>query len=358
MKILKYIDLFNGLGAFHMAFDYHSCDKIKYECVFASDINEDVRDIYEENYGLKPKGDINEINVENDIPDFDILCAGFPCQPFSISGKKEGFENPTQGNLFFKILEILDKKRPSTFILENVKNLETIHNSNTFNTIKNELEKRNYNIFHKVLNAKDYGSPQSRQRIYIIGLKKGQDIIGLKNESQDIIDLKNESQDIIGLKKGQGRTFHFPPAFEMTRTVADIIDYTINDFLDLNEKYDLVKNDNENSHLLYRLINKETGKGGRQGERVYSINHSGPTVCAQSGGVGANTGLYQIEEGKIRTLTVNETLKMFGFTDNYKYDTLKEKYVNKPKLIKKKMLYFLGNSIVVNVLKEIIKNIE
>jgi len=130
------------------------------------------------------------------------------------------------------------------------------------------------------------------------------------------------------------------------------------DFLDLNEKYDLVKNDNENSHLLYRLINKETGKGGRQGERVYSINHSGPTVCAQSGGVGANTGLYQIEEGKIRTLTVNETLKMFGFPDNYKYETLKEKYVNKPKLIKKKMLYFLGNSIVVNVLKEIIKNIE
>lgn len=321
MSVIKYIDLFNGLGAFHQAFNQNSNDKIKYECVFACDINSQVRDIYEENYGLKPKGDINEINIEKDIPDFDILCAGFPCQPFSISGKKEGFDNPTQGNLFFKILEILDKKKPNLFILENVKNLETINNGETFQRIKTELEKRKYFINYKVLNAKDFGSPQSRQRIYIIG------------------------------SKIKPYVFQNPPY--INKNVAQIIDFNNKDYLNLTEKYDLVKNPNENSHLLYRLINKKTKKGGRQGERVYSINHSGPTICAQSGGVGSSTGLYEIEEGKIRGLSIQECLKMFGFPSNFKYDTLKD-----DKLIKKRMLYFLGNSIVVDVLKYIIKNIE
>ena len=105
-KEVKYIDLFCGLGAFHTAFNRNNTlqNKVKYTCVLASDINEGVRNIYEENYGIKPEGDINKINIDT-MSDFDILCAGFPCQPFSIAGNQKGFQDKTRGNLFYKILE-------------------------------------------------------------------------------------------------------------------------------------------------------------------------------------------------------------------------------------------------------------
>ena len=113
-KEVNYIDLFCGLGAFHTAFNRKNNlqNEVKYTCVLASDIDEDVRNIYQENYGIKPEGDINKINIDT-IPDFDILCAGFPCQPFSIAGNQQGFEDKTRGNLFYKILEIIDKKKPT-----------------------------------------------------------------------------------------------------------------------------------------------------------------------------------------------------------------------------------------------------
>ena len=169
IKEVKYIDLFCGLGAFHTAFNRNNIlqNEIKYTCVLASDINEGVRNIYEENYGIKPEGDINKINIDT-MPEFDILCAGFPCQPFSIAGNQEGFQDKTRGNLFYKILEIIDKKQPETLMLENVKNLHTIHNGETFKIIKNELENRGYNVSYKVIDSRFYNSPQSRHRIYII----------------------------------------------------------------------------------------------------------------------------------------------------------------------------------------------
>ena len=112
----RYADLFCGLGAFHTAFD--KLDQ-GYECVFACDLDERVRKIYHNNYGIEPHGDINAIDVGS-IPDVDIICAGFPCQPFSIAGKKEGFRDQVKGNLFYKILEIIDAKSPQKIILENV----------------------------------------------------------------------------------------------------------------------------------------------------------------------------------------------------------------------------------------------
>ena len=310
-KEIKYIDLFCGLGAFHTAFTRQ--DKFNFKCVFASDIDTDVRKIYEENYGLKPEGDINNINIDL-IPDFDILCAGFPCQPFSIAGNRQGFDDDTRGNLFYKILEIVDKKNPETLILENVKNLHSIHSGNTFNIIKNELEERDYKVSYKVIDSRYYGSPQSRQRIYIICTK---------NTEYKFREVKNEIVP-----------------------VSSILDNNITKFFDYEKKYKLEKCSG-NSMMLYKLINKKTGKGGRQGERVYNIEKCGPTICASSGGPGAKTGLYYIN-GKIRTLSVSETLKMFGFNSEYKYETLKNK---------QKMLYYLGNSIVVNVLEELIKDL-
>ena len=156
-KEVKYIDLFCGLGAFHIVFTKQSNKKIKYKCVFACDIDKDVRNIYHENHKLKPHGDINTIDI-NLIPDFHILCAGFPCQPFSIAGKKDGFSNEKKGNLFYKILDIIDIKKPKVLFLENVKNLHTIHGGETFEIIKRELQKRKYNVSYKIIDSKYYNS--------------------------------------------------------------------------------------------------------------------------------------------------------------------------------------------------------
>lgn len=314
-KELKYIDLFCGLGAFHTAFNRHNIlqNKIKYTCVFACDINEGVRNIYEENYGIKPEGDINKIDIDA-MPNFDILCAGFPCQPFSIAGNQKGFEDKTRGNLFYRILEIIDKKQPETLMLENVKNLHTIHKGETFKVIKTELENRGYNVSYKVIDSRYYNSPQSRHRIYIMCNKH--------------------------------KTYTFKEVNNPIIPVTTVIDNTITDFFDFTPKYKLEKCSGK-SMMKYKLINKKTGKGGRQGERVYDITKCGPTICASSGGPGAKTGLYYFN-GKIRTLSVAETLKMFGFDDSYRYESLSNK---------KDMLFYLGNSIVVNVLEELIKDL-
>ena len=311
-ETIKYIDLFCGLGAFHTAFERYNKinNDVKYQCVMACDIDEGVRNIYNENYGIMPESDINKINI-SDIPDFDILCAGFPCQPFSIAGKQKGFADENRGNLFYRILEIIDAKQPQTLMLENVKNLHTIHKGETFKVIKRELEERGYNVSYKVIDSRYYNSPQSRQRIYIICDK---------NKKYEFRDVKNAIVP-----------------------VSTIIDTNISQFFEYKDKYRLEKTDGK-SMMKYKLINKTSGKGGRQGERVYDLNKCGPTVCASSGGPGAKTGLYDFD-GKIRTLSVKETLGMFGFDTEYKYNTLKNK---------KKMLFYLGNSIVVNVIEELI----
>ena len=168
---IKYIDLFYGLGAFHTAFNRCSNNKINYKCVYACDIDDNARKLYYENYNITPDGDINNVNINN-IPEFDILCAGFPCQPFSIAGKQKGFSDKNKGNLFNKILQIIDIKKPKVVFLENVKNLHTIHDGKTFKIILNELTKRGYKVSYKVLDSKYYNSPQSRKRIYIICSRK------------------------------------------------------------------------------------------------------------------------------------------------------------------------------------------
>jgi len=317
---IKYIDLFCGLGAFHTAFDFISNSHIKYNCVFACDIDDNVRKIYKANHKIEPVGDINSVDIDK-MPDFDILCGGFPCQPFSIAGKKEGFDDKVKGNLFFSILKIIDIKNPNTIILENVKNLLTINNGDTFKTIKNELEKRGYFISHKILDSKYYNSPQSRHRLFIIGNKQKQFIFPT--------EIKN---NII--------------------PVSSIIDNTETRFLDYTDKYKLEKcNDNENKNnckMLYKLVHKITNNGGRQGERVYSINHCGPTICASSGGPGAKTGLYYIDY-KVRRLNAIEGIGMFGFDKNYIWDEFVKE---------EDMLFYLGNSIVVDVLKIILKSFE
>ena len=164
---LKMIDLFAGTGAFTLAFE----DTEKVQCVFANDMDECSKKIYDENFNHKlTLKDLNDIKVE-DIPCHDILTGGFPCQPFSIAGKQEGFEDE-RSNVFWKILEIIDYHTPSYIILENVKNLLSHDDNKTFEIISNELKKRGYNIKYKVLNTAEItGIPQHRERIYIVCIK-------------------------------------------------------------------------------------------------------------------------------------------------------------------------------------------
>jgi DNA (cytosine-5)-methyltransferase 1 len=161
----RFIDLFAGIGGIRIGFE-----SVGGKCVFSSEFDEEACKTYEANFGEHPSGDITKIDAQ-DIPDFDILLGGFPCQAFSIIGKKEGFANETCGTLFFEIERILKEKKPKAFMLENVRNLTAHDNGKTFKIIRTHLEALGYTVYAKVLNALDYGVPQKRERIIIVGFK-------------------------------------------------------------------------------------------------------------------------------------------------------------------------------------------
>jgi DNA (cytosine-5)-methyltransferase 1 len=158
----KFIDLFAGIGGIRLGFE-----SVGGECVFSSEWDKFAQNTYEANFGERPNGDITLID-EKYIPNFDILLAGFPCQPFSNAGLKMGFED-TRGTLFFHIARILKHHKPKIVFLENVKGLKSHNKGNTYKIIQNTLEEIGYNVYSQVLNAKDFGVPQNRERIYIVG---------------------------------------------------------------------------------------------------------------------------------------------------------------------------------------------
>ena len=172
-KEIKFIDLFAGIGGMRIAFERHGG-----KCVYSNEWNKYCADTYEANFGDKPDGDITKVNAA-DIPDHQILVAGFPCQPFSIAGvskkksmgKSTGFEDKTQGTLFFDVCRIIKEKRPNAFMLENVKNLTSHDKGNTFKVIKESLEELDYQIFYKVLDGQFF-VPQHRERIIIVGFDR------------------------------------------------------------------------------------------------------------------------------------------------------------------------------------------
>jgi DNA (cytosine-5)-methyltransferase 1 len=168
--MIKYIDLFCGIGSFHYSFK-----KLGWDCVMACDIDNSVKETYRLNYNVLPLGDITEITVE-DIPQYDILCAGFPCQPFSQCGKHKGF-NDDRGNMFFNIMKFVNYHKPKIIILENVSGLLKHDGGNTFQRIKNEIEIANYTITYKVLVCSEYGIPQMRKRLFIIGVRNDTNLV-------------------------------------------------------------------------------------------------------------------------------------------------------------------------------------
>lgn len=193
---MKYIDLFSGIGGFHLAMEQNG-----FEMVMACEKNEKARETYIENFGSKydleneknfPK-DVTLLNEKN-IPDFDILCAGFPCQAFSRVGKQKGFED-TRGTLFFDVARILKSKNPEYFILENVANIIKHDKGKTFEVISNTLSELGYYFEFKILKLSNYGLPQYRPRIYIIGSKSKKEII-----FPEPVKLKYNMSDVLGGK--------------------------------------------------------------------------------------------------------------------------------------------------------------
>lgn len=163
----RFIDLFAGLGGFRIGLT-----RAGFECVYGSDFNKNAAAVYKANFGEDIHSDITQVDVDS-IPDFNILAGGFPCQPFSAAGKKQGFGD-TRGTLFFDICRIVKAKKPRVVFLENVKSLTTHDKGNTFTVIRESLEELGYSVSYAVLNAVDYGVPQSRERIVIVASREGE----------------------------------------------------------------------------------------------------------------------------------------------------------------------------------------
>ncbi|HQB62064.1 MAG TPA: DNA cytosine methyltransferase, partial [Spirochaetota bacterium] len=165
MENMKFIDLFSGIGGFRIALE-----TLGFDCVFSSDIDKEARKVYKNNFGENPEGDITKI-PNSDIPAHDILCAGFPCQPFSVSGKQMGFDD-TRGTLFYDIARIAEYRRPKFLFLENVANFVKHDGGKTLQTILNALNSIDYDVYYDVLNASLFGVPQSRKRAYFLCIRK------------------------------------------------------------------------------------------------------------------------------------------------------------------------------------------
>jgi DNA (cytosine-5)-methyltransferase 1 len=185
MENIKFIDLFCGIGSFHYSFK-----KLNWECVMACDIDSAVKETYQYNYGITPLGDITEIDPKN-IPTYDILCAGFPCQPFSNCGQHKGFDD-SRGTLFFNIMKFVEYHKPKIIVLENVQGLLTHNKGQTFARIKKEIELSNYTITYKVIKCSDYGLPQMRKRLIIIGIRNDTAMIQHVDRLLQFDDYKKE----------------------------------------------------------------------------------------------------------------------------------------------------------------------
>ncbi len=323
-KKIKFIDLFAGIGGFRLGFE-----KNNFECVFSSEIDQHAREMYKLNFGENPNGDVTSIDAK-EIPDFDVLCAGFPCQAFSISGKQKGFYDETRGTLFFDICRILEEKKPTAFILENVANLATHDNGRTLSVMLHSLESLGYTVNYKVLNAKEFGVPQNRERIIIIG-----NIVGKQFEFDR---LKQKSiNSMVDFLDNEGE-------FE----VLSSSDYTI-----LEETH--IKKQPKSGLIFCGYRNKKIRSVGvRQGtehlsrvhkqpNRIYDENGTHPTIASQEA-----SGRYFIRtNGVVRKLTMGECFKFMGFPADFK------------RIGKASQLYArIGNSICVNMTAEISKEIE
>lgn len=313
---VKFIDLFSGIGAFHIALEKKGA-----ECVYASEWDKHAQKTYFENFNILPEGDITKID-ESTIPEHDILCAGFPCQAFSISGKQSGFED-ARGTLFFDVARIINEKKPKLVFMENVRNFASHDNGKTIEVVKQTLFELGYTFDYALLNSSDFGLPQSRQRIYMIAIRN---------------DLNIDK-------------FIFPLGTKKNTCLKDIIldDKDIQHFIinrnDINIDYKKVEEIKENRGNYFKPQRVGTINKGGQGERIYSEYGHAVTLSAYGGGPGSKTGCYYIN-GIVRKLAPRECARLQGFEDDFIIS------VSNSQAWKQ-----FGNSIPIKVLDEIINSI-
>ena len=337
-----FIDLFAGIGGFHLAME-----SVGGKCVFASEIDKFARQTYQKNFERKSpelfqsglfNEDINKIEPK-DIPDFDCLCAGFPCQPFSYAGQKKGFEDKTRGTLFFNIKEIVKAKRPKMFFLENVKGLVSHKGGKTVKTILDVLENElGYRVYTKVLSSLDFGLPQKRERWYCVGFRKEftenfrfPKPIGKKSTLRDIIDLDNDDPSLKLTQFEMDRIkYHFEHAKESIRVKHDNSKYKPTT---KKGKYGIYSYQKPDGSLRFHV--GDAAKTQIQ-EAFYScLDTYASTIIANR-----TPKLWDIG----RKLSVREALRLQGFPESFKMP------VSDMQAFKQ-----LGNSVSIPVLKAIAK---
>lgn len=307
LKNYKFIDLFAGLGGFRLALE-----SLGAKCVYSNEWDPHAQKVYADNFGHIPEGDITKVD-EKTIPNHDILCAGFPCQAFSISGKQRGFED-SRGTLFFDVARIVKEKKPKIVFMENVKNFATHDGGKTLSVVKSTMEELGYTFYQKVLNSVTYGMPQKRERIYMVCFRNDLDI----------------------------NTFKFPKPFKLTRYVNDFLlkDETIVESLYI-DRPDTYYNDTEDNKYSDKPIRLGIVNKGGQGERIYSTKGIAITLSAHGGGAFAKTGGYLVN-GRPRKLHPRECARLMGFPDSYKISSSFNQAYKQ-----------FGNSIVIDVLQYI-----
>ncbi|MDU5324974.1 DNA cytosine methyltransferase [Campylobacter ureolyticus] len=300
--MLKVADLFAGIGGIRLGFERVFDDV---ECVFSSEIDKFAIQTYKANFNETPSGDITKIKSD-EIPDFDMLLAGFPCQPFSSAGLKKGFFDE-RGGMFFEVVRILRDKKPSMFLLENVKNLKSHNDGNTLEFMIKSLRNLGYDVCFEVLKARDFGLPQNRERIYIVGF-----------------NFKTN--------------FIFPKPLNIKTKLNDILEKNV------DEKY-TISDRLWQGHQRRKIENKKAGKGFGYGLFDKNSEYVN-TLSARYYKDGSEILIEQIGKNP-RKLTPRECARLQGFKDSFTIPVSNNQAYRQ-----------FGNSVAINVIENIAKEIK
>ena len=321
----KFADLFCGLGGFRIALE-----ALGGKCVFSSDNNRHIQDTYETNFNERPFGDIRNVDVDS-VPQFDVLTAGFPCQPFSISGHKKGF-NDTRGTLFFDICRLIESHNPRIVILENVKHLMHHNGKKTITTILETLYRLGYHVSYSLLNAIDFGLPQNRERIFIVASK------------HDCFDCqritKVDTLPLVSFLKDSNSHEYLDPS-EYTLLDKNMVrKQPLSGLMFVGYRNKSMFSKGVNSKMLH------LNRIHRQPNRIYSVLGNHPTLPSQESS--GRFFIYSPEQDNVRKLSIDECFTIMGFPEKYKrVSTVGEQYKQ------------IGNSIaipvVIGIMKEIIQ---
>ena len=311
-----FIDLFAGIGGFRIVLE-----KLGLKCVFSSEIDKNAKRVYSENFNSEVHGDITKIDAK-DIPEHDILCAGFPCQSFSINGKRMALED-RRGMLFYEIVRIAKYHKPDFLFLENVKNILYIDDGDVIRCIIDELNEIGYNVHYSLLNSSHFGVPQSRERVYFVCTRHDS---GLKYKEPLATYEQVFLEDVLDDDKEVSESFYVE---------HDDMQFTES----LRQTYRL-----KPIRIGQILMNKREKSDNAQGYRIYHEKGHAVTLMANGCGLGRCTGLYYIND-KVRRLTIKETKKLMGFPDWY---NLQERDMSFKQL---------GNSVVTNMIGKVYEGV-